>query len=322
MSDITATGPDLLTEHAAIFLIDRQVVPLSPALAQAARTAGPSRALQLVTPTTSRLTLPLHALITAGRADWVVREQGGYYTGLTGQPLTWNGKAFMPVPDAPNYAEGFTQRPSEPLGTHLTLTLQARHPATTLLGGLTEHLVQALTNASPTGWGTAEPTEHNWNRTDLTEAVHTRADQIITTANTRRRAQAVTDFIRTQTETAERTTLTIGYDPGEPPPLEQLPELVSTIATDQNLRSLLIQTSRGRPDLTTEPRWTGTATPVALGMYGSYTAPPEFPSIRWGPMTWFALKTQNTEATWQAYRRLTQTLQPVTSTSGSIRQGQ
>ncbi|WP_157431771.1 DUF6177 family protein [Actinomadura hibisca] len=313
MSDITTTAADVLTDDAAIFLIDRQVVPLSPTLSQALHATDPPRALQLVTPTTSRLTLPLHALITAGRADWVVREESGYYTGLTGQPLQWTGKAFTPIPDAPNYAKGFAQHPSEPLGTHLTLTLQAKHPTSTLLGALTEHLMQALTGGPPTGWGTTEPTEHPWNRTDLTRtARNSQALQTITTGNAHRPATAVTSYTRTQAETTESTTLTIGYHPGERPPLERLPEMVSAIAADQNLASILLQTRLGRPDLTIEPRWSGTSSPVALAMKGSYTAPPEFPSTRSGPMTWFTLGTQNTKATWQTYRHLTQTLTPAT----------
>jgi hypothetical protein len=259
---------DARTGRATVMLTDRPIVPLT---ADIAEQATHPQALQLVTPISSRITLPLRALVNAGKARWIVRHDNGYYDGLTGRPMTWNGDAFVPAPHAQDYAPGYKTPPTAALGTHLTLITRP----TTLI----EPLTRLLTNEPPKGWGPTEPVQHHWNA----QAAHSTAPLI--TVGTR--CQALTD--------SGTTTLTVAYT--EAPPLERLPSLLGSLHAKHPFSSLLVHVGNGRPDLTTEPRWIGAPTPVGLALPGNPQIA-EHPSHRFGPITWFPL------TDWPGYQRL------------------
>ncbi|MFC5184013.1 DUF6177 family protein [Actinomadura harenae] len=308
---------DALTERAMIVLQDRPVVPLSAwlvdALADAARSG---RAVQLVTPPESRITLPLRLGAAASGPHWVVRDGDAYYEGLSGRPMRWNGAAFEPVPDARDYAPGFTSRPAGPVGAQLGLTYRVRHGAADPeVGGTAQRMLQLLTGKAPLGWGTAEPVAEPWRPDRLTEHVRNRESaRVIVAGDGPRPAQAVCDFTAAGGGAVnEATTVTVGYAPQDPPPLAHLPQLVGAIAADRPVASLLVQLTPGRADLTTEPRWTGTASPVALAVAGAVSSPQGIPGQQVGPprapMTLFPLGDGRSAEGWQRHRRLLQHLQ-------------
>ncbi|MFF0522922.1 DUF6177 family protein [Actinomadura nitritigenes] len=304
----TAGGADVLTGQAMVMLNDRPVVPLSPAISQAlAECERTNRTLQLVTPATSRLTLPLRA----SKAQWLVHDDG-YYEGLTGRPMHWNGTAFVPLPDARDYAPTYTTLPAEPIGSQLVLTFQARHAPEAVLGAHTEKLMRLITGEPPKGWGTTEPLQHPWNPEELTTHITSAAtSRVIAIGAGSRPAMATSDFsplVSPASGMAEMTTLTIGYTDDEDPPIPQLPSFIDLLSADHPLTALLAQLIPGRPDLTTEPRWTGSSAPIGLASAGAYTGPPGFSRKRLGPrdapITWFQLGDGYSPEYWQRHQDL------------------
>ncbi|MFF5264791.1 DUF6177 family protein [Actinomadura viridis] len=266
------TAADVRTDRTTVLLTDRAIVPLSP---------GMTDSVQVVTPVSARVTLPMRAHILSGRATWVVRDDGGYYDGLTGRPLHWSDGAFVPVPSARDYAPGFKTSPSQPLGSHLTLAIRAKH---TEAGSSLDQAMRLLTGAPPTGWGTSEPLEHRWNPAALTAYVRSPSFTGRPIIAIGQRSLAITELTRESDGIVAVTTLTIGYAPGETPPLQQLPALIASL---EHTASVLAHQSLGRPDLTTEPRWTGKPTPIGLAVRGNHPTPQGHPI---GPMTWFPLR--------------------------------
>ncbi|MQY04445.1 DUF6177 family protein [Actinomadura macrotermitis] len=301
---------DALTDKSMVVLQDRPVVALSAWLADAAREcAGTGRTLRLVTSLESRLTLPLRAMAAAGGVQWVVRHGDSYYEGLTGRPLRWDGAAFVPVPEARDYAPGFTTRPAAPVGMRLSLVQHVRHGADGDLGGPVVRLLQLLTGKPPLGWGPAEPLENPWRPDRFTEYVRGRAAaQVIVAGDGPRPAQATAAFGAVEGGVTEATTVTVGYAPEDPPPLRHLPSLVASLAADRPPASLFVQLTPGRADLTTEPRWTGAAAPVAMAVAGEVAGPAGLPAQRIGPMTLFTLGDGRSPDGWQRHQALLQHL--------------
>ncbi|MFD0691539.1 DUF6177 family protein [Actinomadura fibrosa] len=306
---------DALTDQAMVVLQDRPVVPLSAWLARiVGECAGSGRTLQLVTPLDSRLSLPLRTAAAGAEVQWVVRNSDGYYEGLTGRPLRWSGATFVPVPEARDYAPGFTTRPTAPIGSQLTLVYRTRHAADGYLAGPVERLLQLLTGKLPAGLGPAEPLEHPWRPDRLAEYARGRSTaRLIVVGDGPRPAQAICDFSTTEAGgTAEVTTVTIGYAPADPPPLQHLPSLVGALAAEQPVASLFVQLTPGRADLTTEPRWTGAPAPVALAVAGTVAGPSGIPGQPVGPprspLTLFPLGDGRSPDGWQRHSLLMQHL--------------
>ncbi|MFD0691773.1 DUF6177 family protein [Actinomadura fibrosa] len=305
----TAGGADVLTSSAAVVLQDRPVIALGAAVTEALDECERSgRVLQIVTGHRGRITVPVRALVSSPRAQWVVHDDNGYYEGLTGRPMYWDGRSFTHVPDARDYAPGYVTPPSAPVGTQLVLTFQARHTPQTRLGGQVDQLMRLLIGRSPAGWGTTEPLEHLWDPAELTARVHAGPrSRIIAVGQGARRAAATLEFSDTP-GIAELTTLTVGYGPGDPPPVEDLPSLLDALAAENPVTALLAQLTPGRADLTTEPRWSGASAPIGLAATGSYTGPPGFIRQPVGPpeapLTWFHLGDGRSPEYWQRHQQL------------------
>lgn len=334
------TAVDAMTSQAMVVLQDRPVVGLSPWLVDALRVCGESRRrLQIVTPITSRLTLPLRlALTPASGASWVVRHGGGYYDGLSGQPMKWTGDAFVGIAEARNYAPGYTTRPSERIGAQLTLTFRVNVTPGELVGGIIEHLCRSLTDESPAGWGAGEPVGQPWRREDLTAFVRSQPTGRSPSVTVIGSASApgglllgTVQFAQASRAAAgavqETVTLAVGYPAGSHPPLSDLPALISLLGAGQpaagdsaysggahgagayassRLVSLLAQLNPGRPDLTVEPRWVGAPAPVGLAVAG--TAPADLQGQPIGTagatMTWFPLGDGKSQDGWKRYTAL------------------
>lgn len=281
------TAAQFLTPGAMVFLLDRPVVPLSAALATALRECeSTGRALQVVTSSSSRITLPLRS----SKAQWVVHSDG-YYEGLTGRPMCWNGNVFTPDSNARDYAPAYKAPASVPVGSQLVLTFQAA--PTEHRGARVEHLMRLLTGRPPAGWGTTEPLEHLWNSSDLP-----RRDARVIAVGTS--AIALLTF----NGGTEQTTVAVGYTSGAEPPIADLPSMIGELATGHPIASLLARLNPGRADLTTEPRWTGMAAPVGLAIHGAFTGAPGFSRRRLGPMTWFPLGDGHSPEYWKRHRQL------------------
>ncbi|MFF5260128.1 DUF6177 family protein [Actinomadura viridis] len=306
---------DVLTDRSMVVLQDRPLVPLTSWLLQAiADCADSGRGLQLVTPLESRLSLPLRSAAAGSDVQWVVRHGDGYYEGLTGRPLQWDGGTFVPVPDARDYAPGFVTRPTAPIGAQLSITYQRRHTAGTDLGGTVERLLTLLTGKVPSGWGPAEPRAHRWQPDRLTEYARGRnAARLLVAGDGPRPAQAICEFSAAGGgEIAEVGTATVGYAPEDPPPLRHLPSLVGALAADKPILSLFAQLVPGRSDLTTEARWTGSPGPLAMAVSGTVTGPAGLPGQQVGParapLTFFPLGDGRSPDGWQRHRALVQHL--------------
>ncbi len=303
---------DVLTDQAMVVLQDRPVIALTGWISEAlADCAASGRTLQLVSPLDARLSLPLRAAAAGPGLQWVVRDgDGGFYEGLTGRPLYWNGATFVPVPEARDYAPGFTSRPTAPVGSQLSLTYQTRHGANGDLGGPIERLLKLLTGKAPAGWGASEPLAHQWQSELLTEYARARdGARLLVIGDGPRPAQAICEFSETGGGAVfEVGTATVGYAPQDPPPFQHLPSLVGALATEQPILSLFAQLIPGRSDLTTEPRWTGAPGPLAMAVSGTVSGPAGLPGQQVGPpqapLTFFPLGDGRSPDGWQRHRML------------------
>src|SRR5205823_1085904 len=92
---VSGPAADALTPKAMVILQDRPVVAFTKWLADGLRLCSETRrGLQVVTGPDSRITVPLRLVLTGQNTHWVVRADGGYYDGLSGVPLVWDGSAF------------------------------------------------------------------------------------------------------------------------------------------------------------------------------------------------------------------------------------
>jgi hypothetical protein len=310
---------DAVTAKAMVVIQDRVVVPFSQWLADALRVCtGSGRGLQIVTPVHSRLSMPLRLILTGPNSRWVVRDDGtgGYYDGLTGVPLHWDGAAFVPVKDARDYAPAYTTRPADLIGAQLTLTFQVRQEQPGAIGAAVEQLTMSLTGQEPAGWGTAEPAANKWRRDDLAGLYQRRAPRAtwLTVVGGGRRAALGTMLLTPASGGVEETvTLVVGYPPDDRPPVTALPTLIGVLAMEQRLLSLFAQLTPGRPDLTTEPRWVGSPAPIGMAVGGEIgRRAPEIPGQQIGdmqsPTIWYDLGDGRSQDGWQRYRQLMQHL--------------
>lgn len=282
--EATPPAVDVLTDKAAVVIQDRPVVAMTSWLADALRTAAAGdRALQIVTPPHTSLTLPTRNALHGPPNRWVVQDPGcGYYDGLSGVQLHWNEGHFAPVESTdgnPRIAEAFKPK-AEPepesasnpaVERQLLLSLHTTHPADEhlLLGGALEAAWQALTGTSPAGWSTAEPIALPWSRRQLTELARTRAQKntptwLTTIGTPDRPAIATTRITHTTAGIEEHITLTLGYAPDEAPPLDTIAPLAETLATDHGLASMLTSLRTARRDLTIPPRFEAPPIPLSF----------------------------------------------------------
>lgn len=272
---------DVLTDKAAVVIQDRPVVAMTSWLADALRTASASdRALQIVTPPHTSLTLPTRNALHGHPNRWVIQDpDSGYYDGLSGAQLHWQDGHFTPARTAEGnarIAEAFKPRPTpdspDAQGERqLILSLHTTHPADEhlLLGGALEAAWQALTGTPPAGWSTAEPIALPWSRRQLTELARTRAQKNIPTWLTTigtpdRPAIATTRITHTSAGIEEHITLTLGHTADEAPPLDAITPLAETLATEHGLTSMLTTLRSARRDLTVPPRFEAPPTPLSF----------------------------------------------------------
>ncbi|UUU22243.1 DUF6177 family protein [Streptomyces sp. DSM 40750] len=265
---------DVVTEHAAVVLIDRPVVALTSWLAEIMRTAVASRqSLQIVTPPHVRLTTAARATLARVPNRWVVQDpECGYYDGLSGAVLRWQDGAFSPAlaeDGTATVAAAFTRPADEAPGRQLIVALRTVHKADErlLLGGAPEAAWEALTGTAPAGWGTAEPVNLPWSPRQLTDLARERApepSQLIVVGDPDRPAMATVRVTRTAKGVEEDVVLTVGYADGEELPLDRIEPLAESLVREHGLRTMLASVRLARADLTTAPRLEGPPLPAAF----------------------------------------------------------
>ncbi|MCO5993028.1 DUF6177 family protein [Actinoallomurus rhizosphaericola] len=313
------TGPaaDALTPSAMVVLQDRPVVGFTKWLADGLRLCSETRrGLQIVTGPDSRITVPLRLVLTSPNSHWVVRADGGYYDGLSGVPLVWDGAGFVTDPQARTYAPAYTTAPSEPVGAQLTVTFRVRYTSDTGIGTATEEICTALTGGPPAGWGTAEPATDVWRRERLSELFWSRgAEATWLTIVGAGATPAVGTLLVSKTGEVveEAVTIVVGYADPRDVPVAELPGLLGGIAAGRHLISLFTQLGNGRADLTTVPRWLGPPGPIGMAVGGAISEAPGIPAQRIGdarsPAVWYVLGDGRQQEGWQRYEQLTRHLQ-------------
>ncbi|MFI6942685.1 DUF6177 family protein [Streptomyces sp. NPDC050418] len=263
---------DVLTDKAAVVIQDRPVVPMTAWLSTAVSAAAAAGiGLQIVTPPGARLTPAVRAALDGWPSRWVVRdEECGYYDGLSGAVLAWQGGLFQPVPDA----DGTTPVPevfkdvTDTGERQLTLQFRTVHPADDrlVLGGALESVCHALRGAPPIGWGTAEPVNLPWSLRQLTDLAHERAPEPTLLYAVGEDLFATLRVSRTKAGVEEDITVIAGYGEGAPLPLDALPGIAETLATRHRLQSLLVQVRKARRDLAVLPRFEAPGVPAGFAL--------------------------------------------------------
>ncbi|WP_433180594.1 DUF6177 family protein [Actinoallomurus sp. CA-150999] len=313
------SGPaaDALTPKAMVVLQDRPVVAFTKWLADGLRFCSETRrGLQIVTGPDSRITVPLRLVLTGPNTHWVVRADGGYYDGLSGVPLVWDGGTFVTDPNARTYAPAYTAPPTEPVGAQLTVTFRVRHTSDTEIGAAAEQVCTALTGAPPGGWGIAEPATDVWRREQLSELFWSRGAGAtwLTMVGAGSRPAVGTLLVSKAGEAVEEAvTLVVGYADPREVPVGTLSAQLGGIAAGRHLISLFAQLSNGRADLTAVPRWLGPPAPIGMAVGGSAPGPPGIPAQQIGdaqsPAVWYVLGDGRQQEGWQRYEQLTRHLQ-------------
>lgn len=258
---------DVRTDTAAVLLQQRPVVPLTRWIADAAQLCvQESLLLQVVTPQSSRLTVPLEDLLRSSDACWVVRTDGGsYYDGLRGSALEWDGRSFSAAGGAP--APEFVRAGPTDAGS-IELDLTVLHPAReqTTVGEVAGACLQELTGESPHGWGVAEPATERWDVGGLTRLARARAPRstrlVVVGGAPQRIAVGTLTVRRLPTGVHERLRLSLGSTGA--PNTAGIDSLAERLAERHAVRVMTAGLRPGRADGTVEPYFRGQVLPYGV----------------------------------------------------------
>ncbi|NIK59400.1 DUF6177 family protein [Kribbella shirazensis] len=334
---IFSPGVDLITEKVAVVMQDRPVVGMSAWLSDAVASAkAAGRAVQLVTPRSSRITWPVRsALFRTAFARWVVSgDDGEYFDGLNGVRLQWNGDLFVARAATgrgkPHLHPDFLVR-VQPFG-QFQLTVRVRHKpvASLVLGRVAERLFTAASGAAPAGWSTSEPVTQPWSPDALTEYCRRRAPQptwLVLAGQPGgefRPSIGTLETRRTRSGLDETVTLAVAQPGLELPEPHRIGEWIDEIADNFELVSATVLGSYGAADGSYEPRFLGIACPIGvaagneavrasslaelLKVEGVSRALAIGPAHR--PAVWYPIGDGRTPGDWQRYAKLMNKLVP------------
>jgi hypothetical protein len=266
------------TRESVIVTQERKLVRMSSWMTDLmARCAGEERALQVLTPHHSRITLPLRLALSNPMARWIVRDgEDGYYDGLSGLPLILDGTEFVPAGKG-GPSPAFLRGPEDAeLGHHILVDLRVVHDATEklIIGSAIEELAHALAGAAPAGWGAAEPAVAAWDRTALTALCRHRAPQptlLVFTGGLGTPGPPFGGMVRVSrvdTGVKEEITLAVALpgDTWSSATLDSLEPVADRLAGTAELSTLTAQWMPGRTDLTFPPRLLGFPRPLAMAL--------------------------------------------------------
>ncbi|MGI5328355.1 DUF6177 family protein [Actinomadura nitritigenes] len=272
---------DLIREKSVVIMQEQEVVPMSSwIIDMMARCADEDLPLAVLTPPGSRITLPLRLALRGTQTRWVVQDaDDGYYDGLSGLPLDWNGNGFVLAERArtggPSLAFLHGLEDAD-LGHHVVVDLRVVHDATDelVLGSAIEELALALAGAAPAGWGAAEPAVARWDRAALTALCRHRAPRPTWLVFTGGHGEPGPLFggavrvSRVDTGVKEEITLVVSLpeDAWSPDALDALESLADHHAGTVELSTLTAHWTPGRRDLTYPAHLLGFPRPLALAL--------------------------------------------------------
>ncbi|MFF3686219.1 DUF6177 family protein [Streptomyces sp. NPDC002187] len=269
----TLPAVDVLTDSTAVVLSERPVVAMTSWLSDILSVCTEAdKVLHIVTPPHTRLTLPTRTALGGVPHRWVVQDdECGYYDGLSGAVLRWQGGTFAPVrtdagPAA--VAASFT-RDTGVDERQLILTFSTRHipDENLVLGQALEIAWRTLTGSPPAGWSTAEPINLPWSTRQLTDLARKRAPWptwLLAVGSQDRPAIASLRVNRTEHGVEEEITFTTGYGPGEQPPLDVIEPLAESLATHHGMTSMITSLRVAARDLAVPPHLVAPPVPVAF----------------------------------------------------------
>lgn len=275
MDDVTLTHP-LVDAVGPGFLVsetDAAVVELSAArTGLVLDTRAADRAFVLLTPSTSRITTAMLAMLRRTGSAWIVREGDRY-------------RAAGSTTIADDVASAMLSEQATPRSTRLgpdevpwtEVVASVHHPATEQagIGRTAELLLDGLATTAPAGWGTVEPATVGWSVSAVTDLARRRAPRLtrlVATAPVEGGVAAVQIRVeRSATGVMEETRLALPMPGGAARPTETGPApaggRVVTVLEDlaRRQRVLLATAWRtaGHPDATLAARQIGM--PVPLG---------------------------------------------------------
>ncbi|WP_306369604.1 DUF6177 family protein [Nocardiopsis sp. CC223A] len=271
---VTVTTPKV-----AVAVQDRPVVAMDPWMVDALHTHAHARlALQLVTPSASRLTHILRSALTGPFTRWVVRTpRGDYRDGFSGAPLTWHEELGFVRAERPPDDEQATERESNVDTRSLLLVdLSVIHPPERdlRLGTCVETLTLGLTGSLPALWGTSEPAPLVWSPDDLTGLARRRAPKATWTVfngptdhdddspvfTGTLRVTRVPEGVR------EDVTLAIGGPADTTFAPDTLTPLVKELTGEDGFHRIAVHRTRGRADLAYAPDPPMPVIPIGLGI--------------------------------------------------------
>lgn len=272
---VTATAAlDIITNRVGIVVSHREVVPLTTWFADAVSTcAARGLGLQLVTSERSRITTPLEYVLDSPDARWVVQtSDGGYFDGVRGDALSWDGGAFVPSSGgAPMSSPIAPAANGSWRGGAIRVHVSVAHPAARdlELGKLAEVCWHVLTGASPAGWGVAEPASQQWSRRQITRLCRERTPAptwlVVVGATATAPTVGVMEATRTATGVNERLRLCVSSGPTDVVgDLDVLDRLAVRLADSFNVRTMTAWLQPGRGDATRAPVFTGAPIPYGL----------------------------------------------------------
>ncbi|MFI9529100.1 DUF6177 family protein [Micromonospora rosaria] len=211
------------------------------------------RAVQLVTPATTHLTLPLWLALRGGPTPtWVVSSPDGTCRdGYSSAPLRWQDGAFEPYADTGPPPEASDERGT---GGQLWILIEAVHERPTAVFGVGAEVVcRALTGQRPAGWGPAEPVSERWRTRDLTDFAIQRAPHPSVLVVVGERCAGLIEITPTEHAVAESTLLAID-DPGPTTmPPDRLRDLADTLAVQHPIGIFCAVVHRGQSGLSYPP---------------------------------------------------------------------
>ena len=269
---------DIHTDRAAVIVQDRPLIPMSAWLADAMVACDEAGvAVQILSPDTARVTLPLLTVLDLlPGSHWVIQEPvgDGYYDGLTGAPLTWDGAAFTPTGDAaPARSETFLLDGPSAADDHeliVDLSVLRRADEGLEIGATAESLSRALAGAAPRSWDICEPALLPWDRAEITGLCRDRVPDptwLIFAGPPGGRLFVGTERVSLVPAGVQETiTLVAAYRNEETPPLDALAELADALATEMSLLTMTVQWATGRADLTYTAHRRDVPVPLAIAI--------------------------------------------------------
>ncbi|BBC30672.1 uncharacterized protein SGFS_019660 [Streptomyces graminofaciens] len=265
----TVPSVDVLTDSTAVVISDRPVLAFTTWLSDVLRTtSATNRALHLVTPPQTRLTLPLRTALRGAPNRWVIQAPaGGFYDGLSGVPLAWQQGTFLPT--GTTVVDAFTQQTEPTPERQLTVTFRTVHAPTDdlVLGRGLETAWRHLTGAAPVGWSTSEPVNLPWSPRQLTDLARDRSPaptHLVAIGAPDQPSIATHRITRTKAGVAQDIALTHGYTSATDVPLDAIEALASALVDEHGLVTMLTTLRAARADLTLTPRLEAPPLPLSF----------------------------------------------------------